>query len=153
MSAPPGALTWSSAAERNRQLAPWRRAVSITYAEQSRCLRIAWVLDHLFNAKTGYAYPSNNYLADETGIAQNKVREALGLLENGGAIIRANFNHNGRQQRVIYPARALIPRPAVGREGEPRQPGHHNLRSKRPRLPRTQLELAALAAQREETKH
>src|SRR5258708_39952592 len=34
MTAPPGALTWASAAERNRKLIPWRRAVSMTFAVQ-----------------------------------------------------------------------------------------------------------------------
>ena len=36
------------------------RAVSMTFAQQPRCLRVAWALDHLFNAKTGYAYPTTS---------------------------------------------------------------------------------------------
>ena len=85
--APSGALTWGSAAERNKRLMPWRRAVSMTFAEQPRCLRVAWALDHLFNAKTGYAYPLNKHLADMTGLPINKVQDALLAQENDGAIL------------------------------------------------------------------
>ena len=66
--APPGALTWASPAERNRKLIPWRRAISQTFAERPRCLRVAWALDHLFNAKTGYAYPTNADIANMIGL-------------------------------------------------------------------------------------
>ena len=112
--APSGALTWGSAAERNKRLIPWRRAVSMTFAVQPRCLRVAWALDHLFNVKTGYAYPPNKHLADMTGLPINKVQEALATLESDGAIVRVTMVWHGRKQRVIYPANALIPTPAVG---------------------------------------
>ena len=85
-------LAWHSAAERNKLLKQWRRAVCVYFGEQTRCLRIAWVLGDLFNAKTGYAYPNNRYLADETGIAENKVRAALLALEQSGAIVRRTIN-------------------------------------------------------------
>ena len=122
-SAPPGALTRTSAADRNRKLIPWRRVVSMTFAEQSRCLRVLWALSDLFNAKTGYAYPTNGDIANMTGIAENKVREALGILEADGAIIRSYVIRNGHKQRVIYPATALIPRPRWGGRGSPRSRG------------------------------
>jgi hypothetical protein len=137
-------LTWATAAERNRKLKPWRRAVLTVFADQPRCLRIAWVLADLFNAKSGYAYASNEYLADETHMAENKARATLGILEAGRAIIRTYVIYNGRKQRVIYPSSALLPRPTVGRVGVPQQPGHHNL-SKTPRLPKTELERARRA--------
>ena len=98
---PPGVLTWSSNAERNKLLIAWRRAVCIAFGEQTRCLRVAWILDNLFNPKTGYAHPSNKYLAIETGIAENKVRAALGILEAGGAITRRTIIRNGIPQRVV----------------------------------------------------
>jgi hypothetical protein len=80
---PSGALTWGSAAERNKRLMPWRRAVSMTFAEQPRCLRVAWALDHLFNAKTAYAYPLNKRLVDMTRLPINRVQESL---ESDGAL-------------------------------------------------------------------
>ena len=151
--APSGALTWGSAAERNKRLMPWRRAVSMTFAEQPRCLRVAWALDHLFNAKTGYAYPLNKHLADMTGLPINKVQDALLALQSDGAILRITRVSGGRRQRLIYPATALLPTPIVGQAvtptmgvgGHPQQMGVHNL-IKRPRLPKSELERARLAA-------
>ena len=108
--APSYALTWGSAGERNKRLMPWRRAVSMTFAEQPRCLRVAWALDHLFNAKTGYAYPLNKQLANMTGLPINKIQEALLALESDGAIVRRSIvRPNGQPQRVIYAATALLP--------------------------------------------
>ena len=78
--APSGALTWGSAAERNRQLRLWRRAVFSIFGEQPRAIRVAWVLTDLFNVKKGYAFPSNYYLAEETKMAVNKLRATLGIL-------------------------------------------------------------------------
>jgi len=106
----------------------------------------------LFNLKKGYAFPTNEYLAEETSIAVNKVRETLGILESGGAIVRANVVNpaTGQQQRVIYPATAILPRPALGhggrspnlgQRGEPQQAGHQNLK----RIPRIQSSQIALA--------
>src|SRR5579872_5186048 len=64
---PARALTWGSSYERNKLLKLWRRSVCIMFAEQSRCIRLAWALASLFNVKTGYAYASNSVLAGETG--------------------------------------------------------------------------------------
>jgi hypothetical protein len=149
---PSGALTWGSAAERNRQLSLWRRAVFSIFGERPRVIRVAWVLTDLFNVKTGYAFPSNPYLAQETNMAVNKLRETLLILEDHGAIIRADVINpaTGQTQRVIHPATAIIPRPALGhggrsptlgQRGEPQQPGHQNLR----RVPRIQSSQIALA--------
>jgi len=154
MTVPPGALTWSSPAERNRKLMPWRRAVLSAFGESARCLRVAWVLDHLFNAKLGYAHPSNAYLADATGMRVNKAQGALATLETGGAILRGYVTHNGQPRRVIYPATALIPRPTAGQwatptagEGrDPQEPGVLNLR-RSPRLPKSEYQRAKLAAE------
>jgi hypothetical protein len=144
MTAPPGALTWESAAQRNRLLKLWQRAVLATFGNSSRCIRLAWVLSDLFNAKTGYAYASNPYLADQTNIPENKMREALRELELGRAITRGWVTRNGKAQRVVYPSAALIPRPSLGQGEVPQQPGHLNLR--RIRLPKSQFEYAHRAA-------
>jgi hypothetical protein len=163
MTAPPGALTWASPAERNRLLRLWRRAVFAIFGQQARCVRVACVLMGLFNTKSGYAFPTNEYLAEETSIAVNKVREALLILESGGAILRADVTNpaTGQMQRVIYPATAIMPRPVLGQEGrsptlgqrgEPQQSGHQNLR-RIPRIQRSQFALAkADSARREERK-
>jgi hypothetical protein len=116
--APSGALTWASAAERNRKLIPWRRAISMTFAERPRCLRVAWALDGLFNGKSGYAYPVNADLANMTGLPINKVQDALLALESDGAILRITTS-GARRQRLIYPATALLPTPAVGQAVTP----------------------------------
>lgn len=100
-----------------------------TFGEQTRALRIAWVLDGLFNARTGYAHPSNPYLAGETGIAINKVRAALAELEAGGAIVRTVTRSRNGTRREIYPAATLLGgSPTVGLGGEPQQAGRQNLR-------------------------
>jgi hypothetical protein len=160
--APSDALTWGSAGERNKRLMRWRRAVSMTFAEQPRCLRVAWALDHLFNAKTGYAYPLNKQLANMTGLPINKIQEALLTLESDGAIVRRSIVlPNGQPQRVIYAATALLPSvegvgpplsvgvggqpPWGGVGGHPRQVGAHNLKT--PRMPKTELARARLAAE------
>jgi hypothetical protein len=152
MTAPPGALTWKSSAERNRLLRIWRRAVFALFGEQARCVRVSSVLMDLFHVKKGFSFATNTYLAGETSIPLNKLRETLLILESGGAIIRVNVTNatTGQKQRVIYPATAIIPRPALGhggrspnlgQRGEPQQPGHQNLR----RIPRIQSSQIALA--------
>ena len=94
------------------------------FAEQPRCIKLAWVLATLFNARTGYAFPSNGWLAENTLIHENKVQATLLLLEEAGAIVRG---HNGQGQRVIYPGATLIPGlwgpPTVGVGGDPQQVG------------------------------
>ena len=162
VTAPSGALTWGSAAERNRQLRLWRGAVFSIFGEQPRVIRVAWVLTDLFNLKKGYAFPSNSYLAEQTNMAVNKLRATLGILENGGAIIRADVINpaTGQTQRVIHPANAIIPRPTLGhggsptlgQRGEPQQPGHQKLR-RIPRIQSSQIALAkAESARRDERK-
>jgi hypothetical protein len=142
---PPQTLSWRSAAERNTKLRALRRAIMTVFSEQTRVLRIAWALEGLFNVKTGYAYPSNSWLAKETGVQENHVQAALLTMEQAGAIIRRTILHNGRQQRVIYPASTIIPTPIVGVGGDPQQPGVHNLI--RRHRPKTQLEYAQAASE------
>ena len=103
MTAPSGALTWTSTKDRNRVLKLWRHAVFAVFAEQPRAIRIASVLVDLFNVKKGYCFATNAYLAQETSIAANKLRATLLILEDGGAIIRANVPNpdTGHVQRVI----------------------------------------------------
>jgi hypothetical protein len=145
--APRGALTWETAAQRSRKLREWQRGVLATFGEQARAVRLAWVLSNLFNTKTGYCFASNGMLADMTVMAENKVRATRLILEQGRAIVRGSITHaNGRKQRIIYPATAIVPRPTSGRGGEPQQMGLHTLK-RGPRLPKTQWEAAARAAQ------
>jgi hypothetical protein len=150
---PPGVLAWHSAAERNKLLIPWRLAVSITFAEQPRCLRVAWVLHDLFNARTGFCNASNPYLAKLIGLPANKVQEALDKLDKDGAIRRLITppGPGSNRWRAIYPATEILsvlgegsPLPG-GVTGNPQQPGVQTLR-RRPRIPRTEIERARLAA-------
>jgi len=163
--APSDTLTWASAAERNRLLKLWRHAVIVRFGERPRCIRLAWVLMDLFNVKSGYAFPTNYYLAEETNMWVSHVGETLLILESGGAIIRAEIANPaiGQPQRIIYPATAIIPRPALGQggrsptlgqRGEPQQPGHQNLR-RIPRIQSSQIALAKADSERrdERTRH
>jgi hypothetical protein len=104
--APPGALTWRSAAERNRQIAAWRRAVLTRFGQQTRALRVAWALESLFNVKRGYAFASNQYLADATGMAMRDVQKGLLALE-GEAIIRV-VNRGRTTTRAVWPRRMWL---------------------------------------------
>jgi hypothetical protein len=107
--APPGALTWDSPAQRNRRLRAWRKAVSLTFAEQPRCLRVAWALDHLFNARTGFCNASNTYLASETGLTPRNLQKALAALESDGALVRGvTVQKSGQRWRAIYPAKTIL---------------------------------------------
>jgi hypothetical protein len=153
--APPGALTWRSNAERNKLLIGWRLAVCIAFAEHPRCLRVALgALDHLFNTKTGFCYASNTHLAKLTGLPISKVQEALAKLEDDGAIRRLITDAApGRQRwRAIYPATSILAvlgervTPTVGATRNPHLVGVQNLRRKGPRLPKSELERARLAA-------
>jgi hypothetical protein len=101
--APDGALTWHTPAERNRRLSIWRRAVLTRYGEHTRALRVAWVLESLFNAKLGYAFPSNEYLADATGMAVSDVQKGLRALD-GEAIIRV-LKRSRTTTRAVWPKR------------------------------------------------
>ena len=86
--------------------------MSITFAEQPRCLRVAWALEHLFNAKTGFCNASNTYLASETALTSRNVQKALAALETDGAIVRSVTVQTGAQRwRAIYPATSIL---AVG---------------------------------------
>jgi hypothetical protein len=148
---PDGALTWASAEQRKRALQRWRRAILATFGDSSRALRVAWVLADLFNVKSGYAFPSDRHLAEETGLRLNKLQETLTALERDGAILRVHrVQADGRTHRHIYPSRKFIP-PTVGGGGTPQQPGGQN-RSGTPRLrlPRTQLAQALIQARRKE---
>jgi hypothetical protein len=146
-------LSWKTPAERNMKLKAWRRAVMVTFNEL-RIVRIAWTLEGLFNVKTGYAHPSNTYLANETGVRVNKVQEALATLEKGGAIVRRMTVQRGSQRwRAIYPGATIIGAgvtPSSGGDGHPLAAGVQNLR-RRIRMPRSQLDYARAAAERRQT--
>jgi hypothetical protein len=148
--APPGALTWDSPAQRNRRLRAWRKAVSLTFAEQPRCLRVAWALDHLFNARTGFCNASNTYLASETGLTPRNLQKALAALESDGALVRGvTVQKGGQRWRAIYPAKAILTvmgsRLPVDMGGHVHQVDVQNLR-RIPRMPKSQLAYARLAA-------
>jgi hypothetical protein len=141
--APRGVLPWRSPSERNKLLDAWRLAVFAMFAEQPRCIRLAWVLANLFNAGTDTPSPATAGSPKHPHRGEQAARGAGGA-RSGGAILRVWVPRpNNEKQRVIYPATGVLPRP-VG-HGEAPAVGHQNL-SKRPRLPKTQLEYARLAA-------
>jgi hypothetical protein len=146
--APPMSLRWHSRHQRNRVLRQWRRTVFAAFGDQSRCIRVAWVLLDLFHAERGFAYPSDPYLANETGLPLNKLQAALTTLDRGGAIIRVHVvAKDGRTQRRIFPSRVLIP-PEAGGIDTPQLMGGQNLNVRKTRQSLTQLDMARLDAMR-----
>ena len=121
----------------------------MTFAEQPRCLRVAWALDHVFNANTGFANASNTYLAMETGLTPRNVQKALEALEADRAIVRSVTVHRGGQRwRVVYPGTSIMDvgvTSTVDVGGHVHQVDVQNLR-RVPRRPKTQLGYAQLAA-------
>lgn len=146
-SIPDMALRWTSAKSKYAALDAWRSAMMQQFPE-SRCIRVLWELEHLFNTEKGYAYPSDALLSKATGLNLTKLQSTLTKLDRGGAIIRWHFTINGKRQRRIYASGQLIPSKKGGAH-TPQQVRGHN--TKAPRVPRTQLQLASLQArQREE---
>jgi hypothetical protein len=150
---PHQALTWTSSAQRRTALRIWRRAVFAAFGESSRAIRVAWVLADWFDVKRGYAFGSDAALAQETGVPLNKLQETLTALDNGGAILRVHrVNADGNTQRHIYPSAALIP-PSLGGGDTPQEPGgQRGSVTKTLRVPRSQLQLAALQSSRNKRK-
>jgi len=107
---PIGALTWVTHRQRARQLHEWRKGVLLKFARELRAIKIAWVLEYLFQHK-GYAYISNPKLADEASIRSiRNVERGLKALADAKAVI---IVHVGRQRR-IFPAIEIARRaPAV----------------------------------------
>jgi hypothetical protein len=154
--APAGALTWRTAAERNKRLGAWRRAVFATFAAQPRALRLTTVLKDLFHVREGYAFARNSHLAAEAVLPERTVQTTLAALESRGAITRAMIVAGGKWLRVIYPAVAVIERVAGGDlQGSWRGviPSDHdprgslmNLSQRTPKRPRSERERARRAA-------
>lgn len=121
---PLGALEWSDQKTKAHALRSWRRAVSRTFPESGRTLRVGWALEWFFSAQ-GFAYCSDAFLAAETGVAINKVQSALRDLEAAGAIIRRHAWVSSREcQRRIFPLTKIIEtaalsHPTVGVGGTP----------------------------------
>lgn len=109
---PENAVTWRTKGQRSHVLWPWREAVSRKFAERPRCLRLAWLLDHLFG-DYGFAFPTDAWVERKIGLPINKVQETLLALERGEAIIRASAIVDDRAQRRIWPNSLIIP-PTVG---------------------------------------
>src|SRR5437763_1438991 len=86
---PKGAMTWKSAKQRSRLMFAWRCATMAKFNHSARVLRVAWLLDSLFQ-KEGYAYPTDQYIGQTVGMQINHVQATLTILEKGGAIIRAS---------------------------------------------------------------
>jgi len=139
---PIDALTWRSSEERNRLLHKWRRAVLPRYGEQPRALRVAWVLESLFNVKRGYAFPSNEYLAAETGMTERDVQKGLQALDD--VIVRV-VKRGGNTDRKIWPRR-LFDTSTVDVPRHVHDVDTHNLRRLH-RIPRTQMATARAAAE------
>lgn len=109
---PTTALIWHNNRAKSLALRKWRAAVSRAFSAQASCLRVAWILEWLFG-KDGFAYPTDAFIAHETGMALKHVQQAMTALERGGAIIRASVFIDGRPQRRIWPSSLVIP-PDVG---------------------------------------
>jgi hypothetical protein len=123
-SAPNGVLTWAkSSKQRNHVLQRWRHAVFSNFGQQARCLRVCWVLSDLFNVEKGYAFVSDPTLSELTSLPRNKTQATLTELERGGAIVRTRVFLDGRRQRRIYPAAAILP-PKMGGADTPSKRGY-----------------------------
>ena len=96
--APRGALTWRSAAERNRGSGPGGEPCT-RFAEQPRCLRVAWALDHCSTPRPAICNASNTYLANETGLT------------------RATCRRRSRSSKPTAPSCAASPRRAAAKDG------------------------------------
>jgi Helix-turn-helix domain len=69
---------------------------------EARSLKVAWVVATWAEAR-GYCFARNERIAEETGLAPNKVRDALTDLQRLGAIlIRWVRAPSGAQERRIY---------------------------------------------------
>jgi hypothetical protein len=109
-------------------------------------LRVAWTLSDLFNARTGFAHPSNEYIARESGLTLRNVQKALADLEANGTIVRITMvRPNGQKQRAIYPAGTST----VDVRGDVHQVDTQNLR-RIPRVPKREYERARRAAEMNE---
>jgi hypothetical protein len=126
--APTGALLWATTRHKARQLRRWRRGIGATFSAKPSVLKVAWALEWLFNADKGFAFPKNIFLARETGLAVNKIQEALAALEAAGGIIRVYVQDGNEDQRRIYPAAAIATSggtPNGGGGGDPSTRGWH----------------------------
>lgn len=117
---PPQALTWATSRERDHVLWCWRRGVTAGFPQKARVIRLAWALEWFFR-KAGFAYAGDRYLAEQAGIALNKLQEVLTRLERSGAIIRVHVYENSAPKRRIYPAATIaVPLlPKLGGAGYP----------------------------------
>ncbi|MEY9885271.1 hypothetical protein ABIA43_006805 [Bradyrhizobium sp. USDA 328] len=115
---PATALIWRGARAKSVALRKWRGGVSRAFSAQASCLRVAWILEWLFG-KDGFAFPTDAFIARETGMALKHVQRALTALERSGAIVRASVFIDGRPQRRIWPCSAVIP-PDVGGMATPK---------------------------------
>src|SRR5262245_36440554 len=98
---PDGVLTWETSAEKRSRLRAWRQAIFRKFGEQSRVLRVAWMLVEHFRAD-GYCDATDAYIADWTNIARNKIVETLTLLDSEGAICRVHRLNGSKARRHIY---------------------------------------------------
>lgn len=116
---PATALVWRGPRAKSVALRKWRGGVSREFSAQASCLRVAWILEWLFG-KDGFAFPTDAFIARETGMALKHVQHALTALDRGGAIVRASVFINGRPQRRIWPCSLVIP-PDVGGTDTPKE--------------------------------
>lgn len=95
-------LRWRSGKDRADIMRLWRNGVMQHFSEHARVLKVAWALEWLMH--DGFAFPQNDFLSAETGVAVEAVQRALKALEDSGAIIRKRVG----PQRRIYPADGLM---------------------------------------------
>jgi hypothetical protein len=99
--APTGALVWSNRPQRRRVMRDWRDAVSKAFPKNARAVRLAWLLRDLM-VKTGFAYPSDNYLRTKLGMPLRKVKQTLMDMDSRGAIVRVQVRIGVEWKRRIF---------------------------------------------------
>lgn len=96
---PSGAMIWGTHAERDKAFANWRRALLHRFDATPRVIKVGICVRDL--AGRGYCFAADKWLAEESGVPQAKISDALKVLEDGGAIIRAMvLDGNSRNRRI-----------------------------------------------------
>lgn len=96
---PSGAMVWGAHAERDKAFANWRRALLHRFDATPRVIKVGICVRDL--AGRGFCFAADKWLAEESGVPQAKVSDALKALEDAGAIIRGMvIDGNSRNRRI-----------------------------------------------------
>lgn len=92
-------MAWSTHAERDKAFANWRRALLHRFEASPRVIKVGICVRDL--AGRGFCFAADRRLAEESGVPQAKVSDALKALEDAGAIIRGMvLDGNSRNRRI-----------------------------------------------------